>query len=765
MGYVGSRVRRSEDLRLVTGRGCYVEDAAPRGTLWLAFVRSPYAHARILRVDASRARQVPGVEAVLTAHDLVGVDCTPLMGLPPGGARPERELLARERVRYAGEPVAAVLAGDRYLAADGAQLVEVEYEPLKVVASAEEAMAPDAPVLHEGSQDNLAFQLRRGSDEVEDALRSCPTVVEVEVSSPRVSAVPMEPRGVVARYDPMVDGLEVWVGTQMPAGSRSALAQLLGLPEGRVRVRVQDMGGGFGSKATLSVEEALVAVLAWQRRCSVGWVETRSESLRSMVHGRGQRSRTRLGLDADGHIRAIDVEFLLDVGAYPHPIVAGPANNAVSMAQGAYRVDHVRARATGVYTNLVPVAPYRGAGRPEGVLAVERAVDEAARRIGVDPAELRRRNFIPAESFPYTTGTGASYDSGDYLAAFEKALGLAGYEHWRREQRRLLGDGRYVGIGICSFVEPAGAFFWESATVRVDPGGGVSLLVGAAPHGQGHQTAFAQVVADELEVPIERVTVQYGDTALVPRGMGTFGSRSAAVAGSSALLASRRVKEMMRRVAAGLLEAPVEDIVVAEGRFHVAGVPGRGCSFAEVAQAAYGGRGLTVAPGQVLEATEYFTLPGMLWPFGTHVAVVEVDADTGEVKVLKYVGVDDCGTVLNPLLVEGQMHGGLAQGFGQALFEELVYDGEGQLLSGSLLDYAVPTAEQVGWGVELGHTVTPSPLNPLGAKGVGEAGAIAAPTAILNAVLDALAPLGVRELAFPLTPHRVWSAIQQARGH
>ncbi|HEY8693037.1 MAG TPA: xanthine dehydrogenase family protein molybdopterin-binding subunit [Chloroflexota bacterium] len=760
--YTGQPIRRREDRRLITGQGSYTDDLHLAGALHLSFVRSPYAHARIVSVDTQAARSQPGVEAVLTGADLAGLKPSPLWFQPPAAHIAPVRAMAASEVRFVGEVVAAVLAGSPYTARDAAEAVAVEYEPLEVVGSARAALETDTPLVHQELGTNVAFEARVGSEGVDEGLAEADEVVRLTIRHPRVAALPLESRSIVARYDPYADMLEIVLSTQYVHADRFAFATILGMPETKIRVITRDVGGGFGAKGTVYPEEAVAAYLAWSRRCTVSWFETRSENLRAMYQGRAHEADVALGVRRDGAITALDMNVLSDLGAYVVPIGGGPPNNVLGLACGAYEISRARCSLTAVYTNRAPVGPYRGAGRPEATFNIERAMDAAARAIGMDPAELRRRNFIPSGAFPYTTPTGHVYDSGNYVAALDKALQLVDYDHWRREQARLRAEGRCLGIGICSFVEPSGAMLTEFGEVRVEKSGKVTVLTGSSPHGQGLHTTFAQIVADELAVPMDDVEVLHGDTAAVAMGTGTFGSRSAMLGGSAARLSAQAVKQKMLAVAANLMEARAEDVELADGRFSVAGVPGRALSFAEVAAAAHGGRGLPPGMDYGLEARKSYKAAGQAYPFGTHIAVVEVDPESGDIHFLRYVGVDDAGTILNPLLVEGQVHGGFAQGLGAVLLEEVVYDDSGQLLSGTLMDYAAPRAQHVPT-IQLDHTVTPSPTNELGAKGVGEAGTVAAPPAIVNAVLDALAPLGVTDLDIPLTPPKVWAAIQQAQ--
>ncbi len=768
MPYVGTPVRRREDQRLITGRGAYADDIKAPDALHAAFVRSPHAHARILNIDASAALQAPGVRAVATGKDIPSAGPNPrALGVPLPPNHPDFKVarwraLATDKALYVGEPVAVVLADNAYRARDAANLIRVDYEPLPAVTDAAHGLEPGAPILHDYLGTNRAFTYTIGSPDTDEALQQADEVVRVSIVQPRLAAVALEPRATLAQYDPYNESIVVWATTQSPHQTQHAIAATLGIPENKVRVLTRDMGGGFGLKTQFYGEDAAVIYLAWTRKCTVRWSESRHESFQAMAQGRGMDSEVALGINRDGMIAAIRVDIRSDMGAIIPEVGAVPALGFSSLICGPYRTAKATSHTTGVYTNRPPTSPYRGAGRPEAVFSLERALDLAARAIGMDPAEVRRRNFIAADQFPYATPTRATYDSGNYAPALEKALEMVDYTAMRQEQERLRKEGRYVGIGISSFVESSVPQGWESGTVRVDRGGKVTLLTGSSAHGQGHHTTFAQIVADVLSVPIDDVEVIHGDTAAIPVGVGTFGSRSVALGGSSAMVAASRIKSKMQQIAANLLEAGADDIELADGRFSVAGVPDKAVPFAAVAGACYAGQGLSPGMSIGLDETEFFNSPSQSYPFGTHIAVIEVDVETGEVTFLRYVAVDDCGTVINPLLVEGQVQGGVAQGFGQALSEAIRYDESGQPTTSTLMDYAVPRASTMPT-LELDHTTTPTPHNPLGAKGVGEAGTTAAPAAVVNAVIDALVPFGITNIDMPLTPPRVWAAIQAAR--
>jgi carbon-monoxide dehydrogenase large subunit len=777
----GTPVKRREDPRLLTGQGLFTDDVRLPGMLYAAFLRSPYAHARI-RVDATAARGQPGVVAVFTAQDLAGkVGNIPTAWLVPDAdlRTPPRPALAGEVVRYVGEPVAMVVAESRGAAKDALEAIQVDYDPLPAVTDVEEAAAPGAPQLHVEAPGNLAFRWRAGSspEETEEAFRKAEVRVFLRLRNQRLIPSAMEPRAAVAQYQSATHELTVWSTTQNPHILRVLLSGCLGLAEHRVRIVAPDVGGGFGSKIPFYPEEALVAHASRVLGRPVKWTEERSETFRTTIHGRDHVQELELAGQRDGTILAVRAKVKANLGAYLSTAAPGvPTYLFGLILPGPYRIPVVRVEVDGVLSNTTPVDAYRGAGRPEATFAMERLVDLFARRIGADPAEVRRRNFLSPESFPYTTPTGLTYDSGRYEEALRLALEAVDYPSLRRRQEELRREGRYLGIGLSSYVEvcglgpsqAAGAMgfqggLWESATVRVHPTGKVTVFTGASPHGQGEETTFAQIVADELGVALEDVEVVHGDTAQVSMGWGTYGSRTTPVGGSAVVLAARKVREKARRLAAHLLEAAPEDVEFFEGSFRVRGVPSRSMGFAEVALQAHLAWKLPPGMEPGLEESSNYDPENFVFPFGTHVCVVEVRPDTGQVQLVRYVAVDDCGRVINPMVVEGQVHGGVVQGIGQALWEGAVYGEDGQLLTGSFLDYALPKAS---WLVpmETLRTETPSPVNPLGMKGVGETGTIAATPAVVNAVLDALAPWGVENLDMPLTPEKVWRAVRAATG-
>jgi carbon-monoxide dehydrogenase large subunit len=739
---LGSAVRRREDPRLITGRGQYVDDLPSEHGLHAVFVRSHLAHARITSVDAEAARALPGVVAVYTAADL---GLLPMRSFPVMPEAFARAPLADGVVRFAGEQVAVAIAETRAQAADAAAAVAVELEDLPVVVDAEAGLAEGAPVLFPEHGSNLAFEAAAGDGA--DGLDGADVVVRQRFRNQRLAAVPIEPNAIYA--EPDGDGLKVWVSTQAPFKVRDFIAEVVGLPEQKVRVIAPDVGGGFGAKLPVYHEHAVVAAAALRLQRPVRWIETRSENFMAMTQGRAQIQDVEIGAARDGRLSGLRARVIADVGAYPGlgaflPYLTG------QMVSGVYAIPHIDFSARCVATNTTPIDAYRGAGRPEATALIERAMDLLAAELAMDPAELRRRNLIPADAFPYTTASNATYDSGDYRAALDEALRLAGYEELRAEQdrRRSAGDRRLLGVGISCYIEiTAVGSPTEFGSVEIRPDGTALVLCGTTSTGQGHLTSYAQIVAATLGLPMEAVEVVESDTARLPRGDGTAGSRSMQLGGSAVLEAARAVLERARHQAADLLEADPADVVTADGGLAVAGAPGSVVTWSRLAAAA----------GGSLSESSDFVSPDTTYPFGAHVSVVEVDAETGEVHLLRHIAVDDCGTQINPLLVEGQVQGGIAQGIAQALFEEVLYDQDGNLLTGSLIDYGVPSAAEFPV-FETASTQTPTPLNPLGAKGVGEAGTIGSTPAVQNAVIDALSHLGVRHLDMPLTPEKVWRA-------
>jgi carbon-monoxide dehydrogenase large subunit len=778
---VGTRLRRKEDPALLTGEARFVDDLVIPGALHAVFVRSPHAHARIRSIDTSAARAMPGVVEVFTGEDLAGEWAAPMpcaWTVTPDMKAPAHRPLAVGKACYAGDAVAVVLARSAYEARDAADAVVVDYEPLPAVVDLEEA-ASDRVIIHEdlGTNRSYTWRLEPDAEAVERAFAGAAHVVRERFVQQRLIPMAMEPRAVAVVPAPHGGDYTVYSATQIPHILRVMLGITTGIPETRIRVVAPAVGGGFGSKLNVYAEEVACLALARRLRRPVRWTEERSENAQATIQGRGQIQEIELAADADGRVTAVRVRLLADMGAYLQLVTPGVPLLGAFLYHGVYDIPAYSFECTGVFTTLTPTDAYRGAGRPEATYAIERAMDSLARAVGVDPAEIRRRNFIPADKFPYTSAAGLVFDSGNYQAALARALDLAGYEGLRKEQadRRATGSTRHLGIGLSSYVEMCGlapsrvlaslnfgSGGWEAATVRVLPTGKVEVVTGTTPHGQGHETSWSMIVAERLGVSPDDVEVLWGDTSVSPHGLDTYGSRSLAVGGTAVALACDRVLDKARAIAAHLLEAAEDDLEYVDGQFRVKGTPERAMPFAQVAFEAFTAHRLPDGMEPNLTATVSWDPPNFTFPFGTHVAVVEVDEETGKVDLVNYVAVDDCGNQINPLIVEGQVHGGVVQGIAQALFEEAVYDGDGNLRTATLADYLVPSAAELPSFVT-DHTVTPSPTNPLGVKGVGEAGTIAATPAVINAVVDALSHLGVTDVPMPASPQRVWQAIQRAK--
>jgi carbon-monoxide dehydrogenase large subunit len=760
-GLIGASIRRVEDIALLMGKGNYIEDIELPGMVHLAFLRSPYPHAKIISIDTRAATAMAGVIAVVTGPDLperLHVAAVPMV---PGMKIPPHPLLARVAVHAVGTPVAAVLAQSRAVAEDAASAIVVEYGALPVVVSAEKALEPGAPLARQELDSNLCYIATKKGGDVEKAFAEADHIVRMRIASPRLVALAMEPRGVVAKSESNGD-LTLWLSTQSPHRVRTELAAAIGLPEHKIRIIAPDVGGGFGSKGLLYQEDALASHLTLKLGRPVKWVATRSEDFVATNQGRDQVMTSELALKRDGTMLGLKVRVVGNLGAYLNALSAIPPLRMMAMAPGCYQIQNCHVEVVAVFTNTVPTGPYRGAGRPESVLNIERLVDKAARDLGMDPLEIRRKNFIRPHQFPYRTGVNVEYDSGDYEKSLAEALKLSEYKKLLEERDEARKHGELVGVGFSTFVEPSGGVGFESATVRVERGGEITVLTGSSSHGQGHETVFAQVAAEKLGVSMDQVAIRHGDTLVVQQGVGTFGSRSAITGGGALAVAIDRVIEKARRIAAHLMEAAPEDIVKAEGGFAVAGVPDKRVSWRQVASAAYGAnipRGME--PG--LQETAFFDPRREAWGFGAHVALVRIDRETGTPTLEKLILVDDCGVVINPMIVEGQIHGGVAQGLGEAFCEQMLFGEGGEILTGSLMHYAVPHAADMPY-LTLGETVTPNPFNPLGVKGVGEAGCNGAPPAVANAVMDALAPLGIEHIDMPYTAPKLWAAIRKAEG-
>jgi carbon-monoxide dehydrogenase large subunit len=774
---IGASLRRREDGRLLRGRGRFVDDIKLSGQLHAALLRSPHAHARIMRVDCSAAAEMPGVEVIITGEDVRALG--PVRGhlwttipaaierwLRPTLRLDTQYLLPFDRVRHVGEPLAAVVARDRYLAEDALERIEVEYEALEAVATPERALDQRAPRLNADWPDNVSFQVAGTVGQPEGAFAEAPHHERVSVRMQRHTGTPVENRAVLAAFEPQTGEMAVWCNTQIPHVVREVIAEMLGLAEHRVRVIAVDVGGGFGVKAIVYPEDVLVPLLALRAGRPVKWTEDRQEHLIASLHSRDQAHDIEVFADAEGRLRGVRDRFVIDTGAY-NPLRLTPTTNSIAHLLGPYRVPNVDVAARVVVTNKTVNAPYRGAGRPEAVWAMERALDRLARKMGVDPVELRLRNTLTTAEMPYDTGMfyrdgqPLVYDSGDHLTCLKRALEAVGWPAFRAEQAAAWREGRYLGLGVAGYIEGTGIGPFEGATVRVDSSGKVVVYTGACAQGQGHETIFAQICAERLGVRFEDVTVVGGDTAGIPYGWGTLASRSTVVAGSAVADAATAVREKALRTAAELLEVSTSDLELRDSEIRVAGAPDRRLSLRQVAEALAPQMAMPAGREPGLEAQSYFRPETVTYANGLHAAKVEVDAETGEVAVLRYVVVHDCGRVINPLLADAQIRGGVAQGVGGALYEEVVYGEGGECLTASFMDYLVPTAMEVP-EIQVEHQESPSPRNPLGVKGLGEGGAIPGPAAIANAVEDALQPFGVVINEVPLSPGRVRDLLRKA---
>ena len=780
-GVFGSSIKRREDPSLVTGKGKYTDDLKLPNMVYAAILRSPHAHARIGTINTRRAKELDGVVAVFTAEDvkksgIPGV--VPVGWLLPDLKTPPHPILAAETVRYVGDAVAVIVAEDRYTARDAVDLIEVDYESLPAVTDPAKATQQEAPQLHPEAEKNVAFDWEIGDKaKTDEAFAKAPHKIEVQIRNNRLIPHAIEPRAALADYDSCKGHLTVWMTSQNPHIHRLLMSTAsLGLPEHKIRVIAPEVGGGFGSKIHHYPDEAITSWCSMQLERPVKWTATRSEANLTDAHGRDHRTQAEMALDENGRILGVRVETYANLGAYLStfgPLV--PTYVYGTLLSGQYDIPAIHCRVIGTFTNTTPVDAYRGAGRPEATFVIERLMDLAAEEMGLDPVEIRRQNFIRPEAFPYPTQVALQYDSGNYEGTLNKALEMADYSDLRAQQEdRRRQDGKLLGIGLSTYIEACGlapsavvgslgaqAGQWESGEVRVHPTGMVTVYTGSSPHGQSHETTFAQIAADRLGIDVENVEVLHGDTDQVPFGWGTYGSRSAAVGGSAIAVSVDKVIDKGSRIAAHLLEASPEDVVFEEGKFFVRGAPDQAKEWAEIALQAHLAHNLPpdLEPG--LTATTFYDPPNFTFPFGTHLAVVEIDPATGEIQLLRYIAVDDVGNVINPMIVEGQIHGGITQGIGQALWEDAVYDDNGQLVTGELLNYAVPKAHML-ISYDLDRTVTPCPHNPLGVKGVGETGSIGSPAAVVNAVMDALKPFGIKHSNMPLTPEKIWRAIHES---
>jgi carbon-monoxide dehydrogenase large subunit len=786
MGYVGESIKRVEDPRFIQGRGKYVANLQLPGMAYVAIKRSPHAHAKIKSINTDAAKALEGVIDVFTGKDLVeGTDLSgPCGALPCGWNPPDTKVpthhpLATDKVNHVGDGVTVVVAESSYIAHDALDLIEVDYEPLPAVVDAKAAAQPGAPQLHEDVPNNTSLTWGLGDKEAtEKALAESDHVVELDLINQRLIPNAMEPRAAVAQWNSFTEEMTVWTTSQNPHVIRLLLAAFtLGIPENKLRVISPDVGGGFGSKIFHYPEEVIVPWVARAVNRPVKWVATRSESYVTDAHGRDHVTTCKMGVNNDGTITGLHVSTYANLGAYIStfgPLI--PTALYITLFSGLYTIPAIWGEMWGTMTNTVPVDAYRGAGRPEASYLLERLMDLAAQEAGMDPIEFRRKNLIPADAFPYQTPVVVVYDSGNYQGLFDKVEEMADYKTMRQNQDKARKAGKLVGVGVTGCIEASGpapsqaAMFlgsaiglWESGFIRVHPSGNVSAFTGSHTHGQGHETTFAQIVADELGLPMEAVEIVHGDTDRIPFGLGTYGSRSAAVGGSALVRSAEKIREKVTAIAAHQLEAAVEDMVYDRdnGTIYVKGSPDKSKSFAEIAFATHTAHELPEGMEPGLEASSFYDPSNFTFPNSAHIAQVEVDRETGEVTIQRYIAVDDVGKVINPMIVNGQVVGGVIQGVGQALWEHGYYDENGQLLSGSMMDYAMPRADGFP-NIETGRIETPSPHNPLGVKGAGEMGTIAGTVTVVNAVMDALAPLGVKHIDMPLTSEKIWQAIQNA---
>ena len=773
---IGQRLQRKEDPKLIRGEGIYTDDITPPGTLHMALVRSPHAHAKITKIDVTRAKKAPGVVAVLTGEETKGTGPLPCFITLPGLKSSVHFPLATDKVRYEGDAVAVVVAETRHAARAAVALVDVDYEPLPAVVDGRKATAADAPMLHEEMGTNVAYVYPVKGGDIDKAFREADVVVKQRIVNQRLIPNAIEPRAIVARPDEG-GGLTIWTTTQIPHFVQLFTALNLGISQNKVRVIAPEVGGGFGSKLNIYAEEFLAAYLAKTLQRPIKWTEERREGYLATIHGRDIVEDVELAAKKDGTITGLRVRGIANLGAYLQaftPVISTVLH--IFIIPGAYRIPAFDCEITGVYTNTTPTDAYRGAGRPEATYLIETSMNLLAKELGLDQAELRRKNFVPNDAFPFTSITTLAYDSGNYGQTLDKALAMIDYANFPQRRAEAKTRGKLRGIGLCSYVEICGlspskanhalGIGWggyESARIRILPTGSVQVFTGTSPHGQGHETSWSQIVADSFGISPDDIEVRHGDTFESPgMGVGTFGSRSLAVGGVAVHKAAEKLREKIKLIGAHMLEASPDDVVFEGGRVFVKGVPDKAKTFGEVVFQSYMAFNMPDGMEPGMEAIYYYDPTNFTFPFGTHIAEVEIDPEIGTTTVVRYVACDDCGVQINPMIVEGQLHGGIVQGIGQALYERAVYDDNGQLLSGSMMEYHVPKAADVP-NMEFAHFETPSPVNPLGVKGIGEAGTIASTPAVVNAALDALGAVGVKNMDMPLTAERVWRAIQDVR--
>jgi aerobic carbon-monoxide dehydrogenase large subunit len=771
-GYFGRAMKRVEDPRLIKGIATYVDDLKLPGVLHAEFVRSPHAHAKILSIKTDAAKELPGVVGVFTGADINDkVGMVPCAAPLPGGKTINHMVLAGTRAYFVGHPVAVVVAETRTIARDALELVEVDYEPLPAVIDPEKGLEEGSPLTHPELGTNIAFKWSLPASDVDGAFKEADKVLKLRVVQPRLTPMAIEPRGCAASWHAGESSLTFWSSTQVPHYVRTLLPGLIHIPENKLRVVAPEVGGGFGSKLNLYAEEVVVSHLAMRLDRPIKWIEGRRENAAATIHGRDQIADYEIATKEDGTVLAIRSKLIADVGSYWQLLTPAIPTGTGNMLCGCYKLKAAAMDITGVHTNKMSTDAYRGAGRPEAAYAIERIMDLVASELGLDPLQVRLKNMPEPTEFPFTTATGLNYDSGNYQVALKKAQELAEWPKLLEERDAARKAGRLFGIGLSTYVEicalgpsktmPAGG--WEWGCVRIEISGKVTVITGATPHGQGQETSFAQIAADRLGVPIEDIVVLRGDTATAHFGRDTYGSRATALGGTAIVMSIDKIIEKAKTIAAALLNSTPKEIDFKDGKFFAAGNAKNALGWAQLASEAYVAKNLPPGFEPGLEASSFFEPPNCTYPFGTHIVAVEVDRETGRVNILKYIAVDDCGKQVNPLLVEGQVQGGIAQSIGAALMEKTVYDENGQLLTGEFMDYAIPRAADIPDFI-LGSTETPSPSNPLGVKGVGEAGTIGATPAVANAVVDALSPLGIRHLDIPFTPERVWRAMREKEG-
>jgi carbon-monoxide dehydrogenase large subunit len=778
---VGQRLKRREDPRLIQGQARFMDDIKLAGMAHVKLLRSPVAHARIRSVDTSRAASAPGVIAVYTGQDFASVNALPYAWQAAGVDNfvNTPRILAVDEVHWVGDPIAAVVAETPGQAVDALELIQIDFETLPAVVDAEKTTHAGAPQLHENATNNIAFTWQCGNAAgTDEAIANAEVHISQRLRNQRLIATPIETRGAIGQYDAGTDEYTFWLSSQAPHVHRLVMAAfVLGHPEEKIRVIAPDIGGAFGSKIFMYTEYPLVGLLAKQLGRTVKWIETREEHALATAQGRDHVTDLEVAATHDGKITGLKVTTWANLGAYLSTAAGGiPTTLYGRMLSGVYKIPNIHCTVHGTYTNTALVDAYRGAGRPEAAYVIERAVDLVAGELGLDPTEVRRKNFIPSDEFPFDTGIGMlPYDSGNYPAALDRALEIIGYSDLRREQEDARGRGKHLGVGFSTYVEVCGvaptawvmsegwaAGLWESANIKVHLTGKVVVTTGTMPHGQGHETTFAQMVSDGLGVPYDDIVVEWGDTSGTPFGYGSYGSRSLVVGGTALTLSIEKIRDKMKKIAAHMLEVNEDEVDLEAGTASVKGAPDRSVGFGDIAATAAVGASLPAGVEPFLDATSYFDPVNCTFPFGTHIAVVEVDDETGNVVIQRYVAVDDVGNAINPLIVDGQVQGGIVQGIGQALWESGVYGENGELLSSTLMDYGIPKAGNLPM-FELDRTVTTTNVNPMGAKGAGEAGTIASTPAIVNAVMDALAPLGIKHIDMPLSAPRVWAAMQEAK--